>query len=144
METNSSQSIEGAKPSFTHEALHQALMNVEDLMTRLVITDWFLHLRTAENVKNNLLLDGDGIDVLVRDKVFTQYVYDILNTYWKYKPEDVNKGFEYKVGDVPVRIHVYTKEYEFLKYPDHVVYLYGTYQLGNPFKEYWEKREEIE
>ena len=123
---------------FNHEELYKALLNVEDLMDSL-LTPWFLHNKTAEDVKNNKLLEGNGIDVMIRDKSITQYVRDILKGY-SFDPATLKNGFEYKVGNVPVRIKIYTKDYEFFKYPDHVVYQFGTYQLANPFDIYWKSR----
>lgn len=108
-------------------------------MDRL-LTPYFLLGKTADCVKHDRLLEGDGIDVGIRDKSFTQYVYDILKEYFKLTPEEVNKGFEYKVGEVPVRIKVYSRNYYFFKYPDHVVYQFGTYQLPNPWEVYWKSR----
>ena len=124
---------------FNSEDLQKALLSVEDLMDQL-LTPYFLLGKTAECVKYDRLLEGDGIDVGIRDKSLTQYVYDILRDQFKFQPEDVQKGFEYKVGEVPVRIKVYTRNYHFFKYPDHVVYQFGTYALPNPFEIYWKAR----
>ena len=127
------------KSDFSSDELYKALMNVEDLMDQL-LTPYFLLGKTADCVKHDRLLEGDGIDIGIRNKSFTQYVYDILQDQFKLQPEEVNKGFEYKVGEVPVRIKVYTRDYYFFKYPDHVVYQFGTYQLPNPFDVYWKAR----
>ena len=62
---------------FSHEELLKALMNAEDWMDQL-LTPFFLLNKTAECVKYDRLLEGDGIDVGIRDKSFTQYVYDIM------------------------------------------------------------------
>ena len=124
---------------FSHEELLKALYNVEDWMDQL-LTPYFLLGKTAEAVKYDKLLEGDGIDVGIRNKSFTQYVYDILKTNFNLLPEDVNKGFEYKVGEVPVRVKVYTRNYHFFKYPDIKIYQYGRFQLPNPFENYWKSR----
>lgn len=125
---------------FSSGKLAEALFTVEDLMDQL-LTPYFLHLGTAEAVKKNMLLDGDGIDVMIRDKSLTQYVYDILADKFKLVPEQINDGFELKsAGGVPIRIKVYKRNYHFFKYPDHVVYQFGTYQLPNPFETYWKSR----
>lgn len=127
-------------PIFSSEKLQEALFTIEDLMDQL-LTPYFLHLKTAECVKNNTLLDGDGIDVMIRDKSLTQYVYDILADKFKLTPDQIKDGFELKsVGGVPMRVKVYKRDYHFFKYPDHVVYQFGTYQLPNPFGVYWKSR----
>ena len=125
---------------FNSEELKEGLFFVEDLMDQL-LTPYFLHNKTAYSVKHNMLLEGNGIDVLIRDKSFTQYVYDILADKFKLTKDQVKNGFELKsVSGVPIRINVYTRDYKFFKYPDHVVYEFGTYQLANPFDVYWKSR----
>ena len=124
---------------FSHDKLYPAFTTVEDLMDRL-LTPYFLHMKTAEDVKNNRLLEGDGIDVMIRDKSITQYVEDILKDEMNLMPEQIRNGFEYKVGEIPVRVKVYSRNYHFFKYPNHVVYQFGTYQLANPWDVYWKAR----
>ena len=125
---------------FSSGKLAEALFTIEDLMDQL-LTSYFLHEMTAWHVKHNELLSGDGIDVLIRDTACTQYVYDILADRLKLTPEQVKNGFEYNaVNGVPIRIKVYKRNYQFFKYPDHVVYNFGTYQIANPFELYWKSR----
>ena len=125
--------------NFNSDQLYEALRNVEDLMDRL-LTPYFLLKKTAYDVKHDRYLEGDGIDVGIRSTAFTQYMYDILKEFFGFTPEEVNKGFEYKVGEVPVRIKVYFRNYHFFKYPDTKVYQYGTYLLPNPWDIYWKSR----
>mgnify|MGYP001561485115 CR=1 FL=1 len=120
---------------FSHEELLKALQDVEDRMD-ILLTPYFLLHKTAECVKYDKLLEGDGIDVGIRDKAFTQYMYDILKANFGLSPDEVRNGFTYKVGEVPVRVKVYTRNYNFFQYPDHKVYMFGTYQLPNPFENY--------
>lgn len=125
---------------FTSDELQEALFTIEDLMDQL-LTPYFLLGKTAECVKSNKLLEGDRIDIGIRDKSLTQYVYDILTDQLKLTPNEVKKGFEYQaVNGVPIRVKVYTRDYYFFKYPNHVVYYFGTYQLPNPFDVYWKSR----
>lgn len=125
---------------YSSQELQEALYVVEDLMDQL-LTPYFLVMETARSVKENKLLEGNGIDIAIRDKSLTQYVYDILQDQLKLTPEQVKNGFEYKApSGVPIRIKVYSRNYYFFKYPDHVVYNFGTYQLPNPFDVYWKSR----
>lgn len=125
---------------FTSDQLQEALFTIEDLMDQL-LTPYFLLGKTAECVKNNMLLGGNGIDVGIRDKSLTQFVYDILADKFKLTPDQIKNGFELKsVSDVPIRIKVYSRNYYFFKYPNQVVYNFGTYQLPNPFDVYWKSR----
>ena len=129
--------MNGATGEFSNEQLLEALRTVEDLMDQL-LTPYFLLGKTAECVKKNMLLDGTGIDVGIRDKSLTQYFYDIVADRLKLTKDQIKDGFEYNaVNGVPIRIKVYTRDYSFFKYPDHVVYQFGTYQLANPFNNYW-------
>ena len=125
---------------FSDEELKEALFTIEDLMDQL-LTPYFLLGKTAECAKYNKLLEGDGIDIGIRDKSLTQYVYDILADQLKLTPEQIKDGFEYKaVNGVPIRVKVYSRNYYFFKYPDHVIYNFGTYDLPNPFENYWKSR----
>ena len=125
---------------YSSSELQEALYVVEDLMDQL-LTPYFLLGKTAECVKNNRLLEGDGIDIGIRDKSLTQYVYDILQDQLKLTSEQVKNGFEYNaVNGVPIRVKVYSRNYYFFKYPDQVVYSYGTYQIPNTFDIYWKSR----
>ena len=124
---------------FNHEELYKALRGVEDLMD-ILLTPYFLLGKTAEDVKNNRQLEGEGIDVGIRNTALTQYVYDILKTNYGFSKEDVDNGFTFKVGEVPVRIKVYKRNYYFFKYPDTAVYEFGSYQIPNPFDAYWKSR----
>lgn len=126
--------------AYSDSELKQALYEVEDLMDQL-LTPWFVGDQAAYCIKQNKLLDGTGIDLYIRDKSLTQYVYDILADKFKFAPDQVKNGFEYKASNnVPIRVKVYTRNYYFFKYPDHVVYNYGTYQLPNPWDTYWKSR----
>ena len=124
---------------FSHEELLKALYNVEDFMDQLV-TPYFLLMETGDCVKHDRLLSGTGIDVGMRNKSFTQFVYDIMKTNFNLTPEEINQGFEYKVGEVPVRVKVYTRNYKFFQYPDIKIYEYGRFQLPNPWDVYWQTR----
>lgn len=124
---------------FTSEELLVALRNIEDLMDRL-LTPYFLLGKTAEAAKFGRFLEGDGIDIGIKSTALTQYVYDILNSELNLSAEQVKDGFEYMVGQVPIRVKVYSRDYYFFKYPDHIVYQYGTYQIANPWDKYWKSR----
>lgn len=129
---------------YSHDDLYTALRDVEDLMDRL-LTPYVLLDKTAESVKQNKLLEGDGIDVGIKKTALTQYVYDILKTFLNYKKEDIEHGFFYNArNNVPIRVKVYTKDYDFFKYADRKVYQYGLYDLPNPFDEYWKAKDTIE
>ena len=125
---------------FTNEELQAALFEAEDLMDQL-LTPYFLLKETAQSVKFNNLLEGDGIDIGIRDKSLTQYVYDILWDKFKLAPEGIKNGFEItSASGIPIRIKVYTRNYYFFKYPNVCVYNFGSYQLPNPWDIYWKTR----
>ena len=124
---------------FSSDELYAALMNIEDLMDRL-LTPYILLGNTADAVKFDKHLEGDGIDVGIKKTALTQYVYSILDSELHLKPEEIDDGFTYMVGQVPVRVKVYKLDYQFFKYPDVKVYMYGTYSLPNPYNNYWRAR----
>lgn len=124
---------------YTSDELDAALREVEDLMDQL-LTPYFILGQSAYCLKYKVALDGTGIDVGIRDKSITQYVQDILKGY-NFDPEGIKNGFEFNaLNGVPIRVKVYSRNYYFFKYPDHVVYNFGTYMLPNPFDSYWKSR----
>ena len=133
---------DSGKKSFSHQDLHLAFVNVEDLMDRL-LTPYILLGKTADAVKFGRELEGDGIDIGIKQTSLTQYFCSIVDSELHLKREDIENGFEYMVGQVPVRIKVYKLDYQFFKFPDTKVYLYGTYLLPNPYEKYWKARDLI-
>ena len=124
---------------YTEEELNLALREVEDLMDQL-LTPYFVGGLVGYCLRKKMIIEGDGVDIWIRDKSITQYVEDILKGY-NFDPQTLKNGFEYKASNsVPIRVKVYTRNYYFFKYPDHVVYNFGTYQLPNPFDIYWKTR----
>lgn len=133
---------ETGKP-YSHEELCAALRDVEDLMDRL-LTPYVLLGKTAECVKKDKMLEGDGIDVAIKSSALTQYVIDILKTYLNLSKEDIENGFYYNSrNNIPIRIKVYRKQYDFFTYVDRKMYQFGLYDLPNPFDEYWKIKDEI-
>ena len=124
---------------FSSEELSKALLDVEDLMDRL-LTPYVLLGKTAECVKNDRLLDTEAIEVGIKKTDITQYVRDVIRTYLNVELNNIENGFEYKAGAVPVKVKVYTRNYTFFKYPDTKVYSFGTYLIPNPFEVYWKVR----
>ena len=125
---------------FSHEELNKALMDVEDLMARAFVDFFPLH-KTAQCIKYQNRLEGDAIYVGISIKhIRTRFAAETISDYTKLPIDSLQSGFEYMVGEVPVKVKVITRNYGFYKYPDRTIYEYGDYLLPNPFDTYWKAR----
>ena len=129
-----------SKKVFTHDELNKALMDFEDLAERCFM-GFFPRLITADCVKFGKKLEGDAIYLAVSIKdMRTRYVNETVSLYLGKTVDEVQKDFEYLVDEVPVKVQVYTRNYNFYKYPDRTVYEFGDYLLPNPWNTYWKSR----
>ena len=125
--------------SFSHEELLKALYHFEDLADSAFI-GFFPRLITADCVKHQKQLEGDAVYLSVSIKdMRTRYVYEVISAGIGKTQDEVQKDFEYLVGEVPVKVHVYTDNPDYYQYPDRVIYEYGDFLLPNP----WSKYEEL-
>lgn len=127
-------------PVFKAEALNKALVNFEDIMERCLINKWLVLGETARSIKDEVNLEGNGIDVAIKDLQATHEVISNFRTYTKAEPAE--DGFTYFVDEVPVRVKFLHRKYKFFEYPDQKLYqpVSGFYMLPNPFEKYWKAR----
>ncbi|MFZ5845295.1 MAG: hypothetical protein ACOY0S_02395 [Patescibacteria group bacterium] len=105
------------------------------------MTPFFVLGETADCVKHNKPLTGRAIYLgMFRRHMDTRFVNEIITAHVKRDFEEIKDGFEYLVGEVPVKVKVITRNYHFLKYPDHRIYEFGDYLVPNPFATYWKAR----
>ena len=126
--------------TFSHEELAKAMFHWWDLANSAFITFFPVHI-TADCIKHQKKYAGDAIYVAVPLKdMRTRYVYETIAAGTGKSQEEVQKDFEYLVGEIPVRVKVYTRDYKFFKYPDRTIYEFDDYLLPNPFDTYWKSR----
>lgn len=70
-------------------------------------------------------------------KNLTPEVASLFKT-WGFTPTET--GYEYKIGNVPVKIRVYSRKYKFLENLDVAFYGVDEFRLPNPFNTYWKVR----
>lgn len=122
--------------SFSHGELEAALLDVDDVMLRCTISEDYLVIGlTGKCIKEDKRLEGDGIDVGVLNKDLNAGRKDIMRQITG--QEFIDGLLTYKVGNVPVRVHVLPNDKDFFRYKDLKVYSYEDFQLPNSFDEYW-------
>lgn len=136
----------GDKPkeviSFSHGELVAALLDVDDLMLRCTLSEDYLVLEeTGRSIKEDRRLEGDGVDVGVLAKDMTEMRKGLMEQITKTAFE--GSHLTYKVGQVPVRVHVLPNGYDFFTFKDVKVYNYEDFQLPNSFEAYWKVRQQF-
>lgn len=99
---------------------------------------------TADAIVNNLNLYGDCITVGMWKSNDLPYIQTVFSMYAK-GIEKTDYGYDLKVGEIPIKIKVIQGRYEYLqpRNLDLKTYEHFTYCVPNPFKEYWEHRNEV-
>lgn len=120
--------------------LENALLDVNDLMHRVLLQDNFLLLgMIAKCVYEDKFLEGDGIDCGIEKKYLTPEVINTLRTWTKAQITD--KGLVYEIFEgVPVRIKFINRRYPWFSHPITKIYGVEEYQIPNPFEKYWKAR----
>lgn len=82
-------------------------------------------------------LNVDIIEVGVFQRNMTPEVLSLFKT-WKFEKNE--KGYTYKMGNVPIQLVVVQRRYKFFDNPDQRFYGPDTFKLPNPFENYWKAR----
>src|SRR3990167_2870064 len=122
--------------------LESALLGVYDLMTRVLLQNEMVTAHdTARCIKENLWLQGDGVDLVIPRQKITDSVMTTLNEW--VKEGLTNSGFTTKINNVPVRVQFLKNEYDYFKMADVRPFGAEFYKIPNQWDEYWKHREEI-
>lgn len=136
------QPVASTKPKFNHEQLMDALYFTADLFSRPNIP-FFLMGKTAFEVKNKMLLEGDRIDVGIRKVDLTLPTIGILDAF--YTPEHFDgRKITYKYKDIPIFVHIVDSTESMFSSLDTFMYQYEPFSVPNPFNKYWEEHEKYE
>ena len=130
--------------SFDHAKLHKALMKAEELMDRALLPVLVLD-ETADAVFYGKDLYGDKITIGIFKENDIPFLHTVFDMYAK-NIKEIDDGYQLEVEGVPIKIKVFQNRYDFLQPSrlNYKHYQFWSYGLPNPFKEYWEKRGEIE
>ncbi len=121
------------------EELNKALLESFDLMQRVLLdTTYVITGEAAKCLKEKRGLDCDGIDCIIEKRHVIPFVVSTLKEWTKADVTD--EGFEYKVGNVPVRFKFIKRKYDFFKYADTAFYDPEIYKIPNQFANYWKAR----
>lgn len=122
--------------------LEGALLGTYDLMTRVLLQDEMIATHdTARCIRENLWLQGDGIDLAIPKRHITESVRKTLGEWLPDPIED--SGFTTKINGVPVRMQFITGDYDYFKMSDMRPYGAEFYRIPNQWDEYWKHREEV-
>lgn len=124
---------------FSQEQLEATLLDCFDLMGRALLDSLFLVLGdTARCLKEDKLLEGNGIDIGIEDRYVDNALLGIVKEYTNATVTD--KGFVYDFNGVPVRCKFIKRKYDCLVYPDVKFYGPEQYRIPNQFSVYWRIR----
>lgn len=130
---------EQSKPKFTVEELDKALLESFDLMQRVLLdTTYVVTGDAAKSLKEKRWLDCDVIDCAIEKRHVTPFVISTLKQFAT--PDVTDEGFEYKVGNVPVRFKFINRKYDFFKFADTVFHAPEIYRIPNQFEKYYKAR----
>ena len=139
------------KPELTLEQLNAAIRAVYDLWE---YWPYMLFGDTAKGAKEGKLY-GDKIEIGIKKNELVKPVMDGVRTHIEY---EMDKGrCDYKeISDdwikytwklnktdpisVPVECRIIHRNYQFFKFPDHVVYNYDEFRIPNPINKYLKAR----
>lgn len=131
-------SVANTQVEFTTEELNKALFEVEGLCERAMVK-FILLGQAAKDVKEQRGISGDKLVIAIRKNDVNPYVLSVIRQYVNVVPSD--KGFEYKAHNIPVKVKFVGTKFPFFDHPDTSAPYFGeSYQLPNPFNEYWKVR----
>lgn len=120
------------------EKLQAAILNVQDALERAQIP--FIVLRDiARSMFFDEELKGDSVTVCAYDRYFTDSCLSLLRMV---RPQltETKHGFKYTLDGVPIEIRVIRKHFRFLDNPDQRIFFTETFQIPNPFDNYWKSK----
>ena len=115
--------------------LDQALFDIEDLLQRLVVP-FILLGKTAISLKKNKAIDGEKIEVGVKENDLHERAKRNLKGYTLEDFQETDTGFSYKAHGVPILVKIIKKNWKFFEFPDMIFYKASEYRVPNPIDTY--------
>lgn len=130
---------------FEHEKVNDALLWVQDVLDRCTI-NFLVAGEVGKKLFNEELPDlkAKKVEILVQKNHWTQSGSSMFNDITKeFNPAVSGNTIKIKYHGVPIEVTIVHKNYSFFKNPDMRCYRITEFRFPNPFKDYWDKREEI-
>lgn len=124
---------------FTHEQLHNALMDVEDALDRALVPFILLEGAAKQIYEGAGSLELNEISVGVLERHMTQSGRSLFRMV-RPKAEFTYENITYNSNGVPIIIWIIHKNYKFFQNPDSRIYCLSEFKLPNPFMAYWRAR----
>ena len=130
------------EPKFTRTQMDFALLETFDLMQRVLLDNKFVIVgEAAKCIRERKWLDCDGIDVVIEK---SHVIPEVISTLKDWATKDItDKGFEWDVNGVPVRVKFIEGKYDYFKFADMRVYGPEQYKIPNQWDKYWAERSQI-
>jgi len=129
------------KKTFNHIQLMAALYFMYDLFSRPNIP-FFLLDETAKNAKELKKQEGEGVTVGIRDLDAQHVNFSIMDAF-RLPDSRTDKEIKYTVDNVPVTVKIVKNAGHMFTALDTFLYERENFCVPNPFKEYWQIRENI-
>lgn len=124
---------------FTHEQLHNALMDVEDALDRSLMPFILLEGIAKHIFEEKKNFELNEITLGIKEKHFTESGRSLFRMV-RPQAEFSYENIYYEVGGVPVVIWIIHKNYKFFQNPDTRIYCLSQFSIPNPFMSYWKSR----
>lgn len=129
-------------PRFSTGEIGYALIETFDLMQRGLLDNKFVVAgQVAKCMKDNRPLEADYLEVIVAKRHVTPEVKSMLMDFATKNITD--DGFEWKAGNVPVRVKFLKNNYDYFDFPDRRVHGPEAYNIPNQFAKYWEEKDKL-
>lgn len=121
------------------DQLKQALLELDDLMHRTLMQEQYLLLKDTARALVEQLFLPQVLEAGLERRYITK---EVMTTFDMYCPEmkKTPNGIEFVLNGVLVKFQFIERKYEFLKYPQRIIYGPEDYQVPNQFDKYWKAR----
>lgn len=124
-------------------ALERALVDVEDLFSRVLVPFYLLG-ETGKSIVDKGPLSGEFLDIGVKKADMTEFATTTIKNFALQDFKEDEKGFSYVAHGVPIKVKYIKRKYSFFSNPDSVFYRAAEYLIPNPFDRYWTARHIIQ
>jgi hypothetical protein len=127
------------KRKFTPDELNAALLDMFDLLQRVLLDTYFVALgNTGKAIKENRPLDVDVLEFGVYKKFIIPEVRSTLKDW--IKGDITENGFSHSYRGVPMYMRFVDKKNKYMEFADSRLYAGEFFRYPNPFDEYYKNQ----